>query len=364
LRVRMLTMKDQQNQRTGLGALAHTQSLTMGKCVSLLPLLFTLIAPFATVAYEHDRPVIGILTQRSSEYHAGITTSYVKWLESFGARAIPIPYHADNETVKDIFYQINGALFPGGAFPKTDATRKIWDLAKEANEKGDKFPLWGICLGFQFMLELSSDMGKHIIHSGFDAENISMPLIFIDADEHDSRLFADAKIRDIVEHKAVTMNDHKYGIDPNVFRADKGLSSMFKITSINQDRNGRPFVSSVEAMDSDLYPYFGTQWHVEKNCHSMASRTGTDIPYEHINHSQDACSVGLAMAKLFVSQARQNRHVYADFEKYPLIWTYKIRQGGEKHRNEEYFVIPHENYFIAAVKKISTYIYSIYSILG
>mmetsp|Transcript_10640 Transcript_10640/g.14900 ORF Transcript_10640/g.14900 Transcript_10640/m.14900 type:complete len:331 (-) Transcript_10640:451-1443(-) len=327
----------------------------MTKDRNFVSLMFSLLALVATSAYEHERPIIGMLTQPEKD-HTFIYTAYVKWLEAFGARTIPIPYHADNKTVEDIFNQVNGVLFTGGKSHLPDAARKIWELAKEANENGDKFPLWGTCLGFQFMLQLSSDAGKGILQGGYDAENISMPLIFTEAGENDSVVFSDTRIREIAKKQAVTMNDHMHGVEPDAFMADEGLTSMFKITSINVDRNGHPFVSSMEAVNSELYPFFGLQWHAEKNSHSMASIAGTDIPYEDVNHSQDACEVALAMAGFFVSQARQSRHVYTEVEKYPLIWTYEIRQVGAEHKYEQYFVIPNESFLVATVKKMAKYV--------
>lgn len=58
-------------------------------------------------------------------------------------------------------------MFPGGAVNFTiynngtvnNATKGfvksglfLLNLAKEANDKGDFFPVWGTCLGFEFML--------------------------------------------------------------------------------------------------------------------------------------------------------------------------------------------------------------------
>lgn len=74
---------------------------------------------------------------------------------------------------------------------------------------------------------------------------------------HNSTMFANEKVRSIAGTKNVTYNEHIKGIHPEVFLADPEVSEMFVITSVNADRNGVMFVSSFEARDTDLYPFFG-----------------------------------------------------------------------------------------------------------
>lgn len=96
-------------------------------------------------------PVVGILSQpRSSgnETYHYIAASYVKWIESSGAIAIPIPYDADETLTKEIFSQINGVLFPGGDALLPLSAKVMWELALESNKCGEYFPVWGTCLGF------------------------------------------------------------------------------------------------------------------------------------------------------------------------------------------------------------------------
>jgi gamma-glutamyl hydrolase len=98
-------------------------------------------------------PVIGILSQpyKSSTGDDDkyiIAASYAKWLESAGARTIPIPYDADDDMVDDIFSQINGVLLTGGSSDIPSAFKRLWFLVKEANLKNKEFfPVWGTCLG-------------------------------------------------------------------------------------------------------------------------------------------------------------------------------------------------------------------------
>lgn len=76
-----------------------------------------------------DEPVIGIVTLPTSsyfkkkfgrKYKAMIPTSYKKWIELTGARAVAVPHFASISEIKKIMAQINGLLLPGG---KTELMR-------------------------------------------------------------------------------------------------------------------------------------------------------------------------------------------------------------------------------------------------
>ena len=72
-------------------------------------------------------------------------------MEQAGARAVPLIY--DNPNVDEELAKIdhlNGVFFCGGdggdeylAFG-----RKVFDKVKAKNDQGQKYPMWGTCLGF------------------------------------------------------------------------------------------------------------------------------------------------------------------------------------------------------------------------
>jgi len=178
--------------------------------IFLLWLLLHLVVANASTMLK-ERPVIGILSVPNMAGSYYIAASYVKWLESAGARAIEIPFDAPDDIVESIFLQVNGILFPGGATTDMPSSAKrIWNLAKEANDNGDFFPLWGTCLGFELMVMLAAD-DNNIMHSGFDSYNISLPLFFT-KEAPSSRMFQSKEIRNIAESNNITMNNHQNGI--------------------------------------------------------------------------------------------------------------------------------------------------------
>ena len=217
-------------------------------------------------------PIIGLMSQPSSDSNADcggnclyIAASYVKYLEASGARVVPINYYSTEEEIDELLPKLNGVFFPGGGASFPQAAQRIFDNIVQFNENGDFMPLWGTCMGFQWLL-ISASRDQNILDpkSGqMDSYNYSIPLDFT-TEAAPSKLFTHAPqyIYKILETKNVTMNNHHYGIWTDHFKSTESLSSFFNVLSTNVDRNGDEFVSTIEAYK---YPIFGSQWHPEKN---------------------------------------------------------------------------------------------------
>eukprot|EP01059_Diplonema_ambulator_P007838 TRINITY_DN17351_c0_g1_i1.p1 TRINITY_DN17351_c0_g1~~TRINITY_DN17351_c0_g1_i1.p1 ORF type:complete len:314 (+),score=55.03 TRINITY_DN17351_c0_g1_i1:73-1014(+) len=287
----------------------------------------------AAMVIATDRPIIGIWAHPSTSTSPGcrgmceyIAASYVKWVEGAGGRAIAIPYNADNATMDGIFESVNGILLPGGSAELPKSAKRIFPKIVEANKNGEAFPLWGTCLGFEWLMQLASN-DDHILSSGYDSENISLALQ-LTSDAGSSRMLGGAtpygdSIRDILSNTTnpPTMNNHQQGISPDVFNKTPQLTSFFTMLSTNVDRKGVPFVSQVEAKTVSV---FGTQWHPEKNNYEWGVNPQDEaLPLEAINHSPAAIKGSQAMADFFLTEARKNNRRYADPQKEydSLIWN-------------------------------------------
>ncbi|XP_069109971.1 gamma-glutamyl hydrolase-like, partial [Argopecten irradians] len=95
-----------------------------------------------------------------------ILATYVKWLESGGARVVPIRVKESDEYYEKLFKSINGLVIPGGIvsietsyYAKT--ARLLYNMAVKANNVKDYFPVWGTCRGFQQLTALTS--GKNLV---------------------------------------------------------------------------------------------------------------------------------------------------------------------------------------------------------
>ena len=110
----------------------------------------------------NNRPIIGILDQNyDSDKKTYIAASYVKWVESAGARVVPLFYKSWSvETMESMLKNINGVIFPGGGMSFSGKYLSqlvtIFNYAKKANDAGNYFPLWGTCLGVCFVFVLFS----------------------------------------------------------------------------------------------------------------------------------------------------------------------------------------------------------------
>lgn len=272
----------------------------------------------------NDAPVIGILTlpiDQCDSYisktptwfvvgKAGATAGscftwfYVKWLEMAGARVVPIPYDANATVITSLLSSVNGVLFTGGGLNLTPNTtyyqtaQLIFNTTIAANAKGVYFPLWGTCQGFQLLCVLAA--GTDVLeHNAFDSEDYSIPLN-LTVDGLVSRLFGPMPV-DIVQILAkepVTTNLHHDGVTPDTFAAK--VSPLFTSLSTNLDRNGKAFVSTMEAKQ---FPIWGTQWHPERNQFEWDASM-------NINHSSSAIRAMQYMGNFFVDQARLNQNQF------------------------------------------------------
>ena len=115
--------------------------------------VIALFVAACAVGAANTRPIVGILSQEyGDDKHTYIAASYVKWVESAGARAIPLFYDSWSvEQMEGMLKNINGVIFPGGSMDFVgkylDQLQTIFRFVKQSNDNGIYFPLWGTCLG-------------------------------------------------------------------------------------------------------------------------------------------------------------------------------------------------------------------------
>jgi len=192
-------------------------------------------------------------------------------------------------------------------------------------------------MGFQWLL-ISAARDDTILDpsSGvLDAYNYSIPLDFT-SEASSSRLFGRAPldVMKILSSRNVTLNNHHYGIYPEHLQSIDSLSSFYNVLSVNEDRAGVSFVSTIESFD---YPIYGTQWHPEKNIYEWGQTNG--IPNEAINHSPESILIAQYTANFFVEQARKCSHSYtnADEEDEALISNYTPTKTTGSFQESYYF---------------------------
>jgi len=157
----------------------------------------------------------------------------VSQLESSGARVVPLIYHGDMETELAKLPHLNGVLFAGGAGGGgyLNFGKKIFDWAKEQNDQGNFFPLWGTCLGFQDLIKFVETDMKHIGNytNRFYPENVEFLV-----EPKTSALwsyFEDWEI-DAIKTKKISYLEHGKGFGPDDFKNDTKLGQFYRPTTV------------------------------------------------------------------------------------------------------------------------------------
>lgn len=328
--------------RTTLQALAAIAPLVLALAIS---------APGATRGPNPNtdpqlnlRPVIGVFSQQTStvtdsptidpqveealsSYRYLIPASYVNWIGQAGGRVLPILLGQSRDYYEQVFQQTNGLLFPGGnqgIDPDdiyTEEGEILWNLAKEANDAGDHYPIWGTCLGFEELAVLETGDGS-VISLDVTATNLALPLELAPGARR-SPLFRsfDPRLVDALRSDALTFNSHDHGLLVSEYRSDRRLRSFFTMLSSNEAPGGQVFVSTMQARD---YPFYGTQWHPEKNNFEWSQ----NADYSNIPHSPDAVAVSQQTAEFFVDQARRSQHAFPEARRDALIDSARLLYTG------------------------------------
>lgn len=198
-----------------------------------------------------------------------IASSHIYWLKTQKIRVLPIPY---NTTDLDYYFKrIHGLYLPsGGAFAGTqmeyfNVCKKLLFKAMEENNRGNYFPVWGCCMGFQQMLIIAD--GKDNVDTllqKFDSFDNLFCRVKLTNEGKKSR-FINGLSNDVV-HKITktksTLNNHMLGITPEKFVKKRLINNFYTIVGTSVDRKGKEFVAIIEGA---YYPFYGVQWHPERN---------------------------------------------------------------------------------------------------
>ncbi|KAM9574466.1 gamma-glutamyl hydrolase [Guaruba guarouba] len=280
------------------------------------------VVPCDRLAGCNERPIIGVLAQEChfDKFHrfgsSYIAASYVKFLESAGARVVPIRLNLSDEEYDKIFHSINGVLFPGGGVDlKTSEYSRVakifYHKALEANDNGDYFPVWGTCLGHEELTYLTS--GK-VLLVNTKTNGFALPLNFTSATKT-SRLFKNfpADVLHALATEPLTSNFHMWSLSLENFTKNEELRNFYNVLTTNMNDQ----VEFISTMEAYKYPIYGVQWHPEKNPFEWKSSPG-------IPHSPSAVRASYYIADFFINEARKSLHCFPSEaeETKELIYNY------------------------------------------
>ncbi|KAK7074943.1 hypothetical protein SK128_004358 [Halocaridina rubra] len=280
----------------------------------------------------------GILTQKppnsildqleDKNYTSFVAASYVKHVESGGARVVPIFINQEDAYYEYIGNSVNGIVFPGGATSITNSSgygaagRKLYDIVLRKNAEGISLPLWGTCLGFEMITYLAANNTKWL--AGCAASNRADRLT-LQPGYMDSRIFTQMPdyVIDYATLFNTTVNFHKWCITPENFTLS-GLSNEFKMLTTSFDDNALEYISLIE---HETLPIFGSQFHPEKNPYEWPN----DENHNAIPHDPFAIGVAHFFSNFFTNQARLNTQKFPteQEEQAALIYNHDRMFSGE-----------------------------------
>ncbi|TKY49202.1 Gamma-glutamyl hydrolase [Spatholobus suberectus] len=277
------------------------------------------------------KPVIGILSHpgdgasgrlSNATGVSYIAASYVKFVESGGARVIPLIYNESPGNLKKKLNLTNGVLFTGGwaaSGQYLETLQYIFEKALAKNKAGDHFPTIAINLGANLIIKIVSELTD--VLEQFNASSLPSSLQLrknaLDKGSVFQRFPPDLLSQ--METDCLVLHNQRYGISPRKLQNNTKLSNFFEILTTSKDKDNKTFVSTARGKN---YPVTLLQWHPEKNAFEWA--TSLKAP-----HTEDAVRVTQSTANFFIREARKSSNTPdAQEVRDNLIYNYKPTYGG------------------------------------
>lgn len=217
---------------------------------------------------------------KNSSKETFITLNYFKWIESFGAQVVPIPYNFPISQIEELLPQINGLLIQGGRcrikWPYTEEQiqeilekhghlpiEKVLQVMinKLLQKEGEKTPIFLICWGMElFPLIVTGEKREEVLQKSSGCRHVFMRTQNIIRESQLYKDFTEDEL-EILEKEKVTYHNHANNITPAFFKENEALDKNYPITSTTLDEGGMEFISSYEGLD---YPLIAIQHHPEK----------------------------------------------------------------------------------------------------
>jgi len=208
-----------------------------------------------------------------SKAESYLQRDYLEWIEMSGALPVVIPYNT--AYLDEYLHSVNGIVWIGGAIenavthaPTQYATLQrayahAFEHAQRETRRGNYYPIWGTCLGFDFL----ALMGQHarVRRMAKIPKTHNGTLRFRGASR--LRSVFSAAMQKRLAAEPVTRQIHARGFDPTS-QQTRRMHDYLKVISVDtSDQSPRPFVNAFEYTH---FPFYGTQWHPEKPVSSLS----------------------------------------------------------------------------------------------
>ena len=280
-------------------------------------------------------PIIGILTLpmtygKYDHAHSYLAQSYVKWIEMCGGRVVPIQYDLEAPVLLSLLSQCNGFLMTGGQVDNHMISREYHDFMtavktsfnyiRGENLRGNYYPIFAICLGFQILGMLSKDPNMTSItqryenHTGISytyARNYTARNIFQKGNFRLSKIFTKKEKEWQAKNPSVVEN-HGLGFFPHTDYM-KTYKKQWDIVSLAPEKHPkkRKYINMFEFKH---YPFYGTQFHPEKAIFEWRGKG--------ISHEYRVRNISTKLGDFFIDECRKNKNKLLN--KSYLIYNYTL----------------------------------------
>jgi gamma-glutamyl hydrolase len=167
---------------------------------------------------------------------------YIRWIESTGAKAFILPYSI---TKKELIHQmdiIHGVVWTGGGieterYTETQRMTYLTTLqrcflqAKEYNDQGRYFPIWGSCLGFEMIVFMGEDLPlPHFLDHIQSHERTGQNTITFTSTPSRLKRFFPLKLRNAMARTPCATHHHKLGFDIKPLPHIKIVSVVYRLS--------------------------------------------------------------------------------------------------------------------------------------
>ncbi|KAL8426735.1 hypothetical protein Efla_002249 [Eimeria flavescens] len=340
------------------------------------------------VVRHRPAPVIGVLIQPVDDNlpsaFSGFTregleasrvsylaASYVKFIEAAGCVAMPVDLWVSEEEHRRLFSQMNGLLLPGGSAdinewekPYVKTVKLYYQLAQEANDRGQFFPIFAICLGFEALVVVASnntDYFTKMENGNLDRrrvltfkEEAEQSVLFgngtlhpqhqqqqhqetvttaaaaaaaaaAEEDEDDEReegpmdittlrsVFSVPEVKKLLATHPIAYFHHQRHIKVDEFEKDNSLLNNWRLLASALLPGEKQQVEIVAAIEHKKYPFFGMQFHPEKALFEHCPKT-------RIPHFFLSTLPSIYIASLMGLAARRSRNFFkCEVEKFHRV---------------------------------------------
>lgn len=244
-----------------------------------------------------------------------LNVNYGPYLQIEGKRHKPILFTDPDKDIIAKLENFDGILLTGGdtlfdlepferdglLFYKTDSDKPstylrkikaILDKAKDINKKGRYFPLFGICLGFEAILLVESNLKFPIAF--VNQNNVTSSVRLTDSPTKFRKGFNDTDAN-ALKSKSLMFFFHDLGFLPSDFMTFDTLADNYSIAAVNPAGD---YGDEIAAFQHNTLPVFGVQFHPEKTLFEQS-------PFYNIDRSDEAIDLAYKFGTVLLD--RRNR---------------------------------------------------------